>query len=161
MGASPETKVLYFDIDGTFLNYDDSPKTALCNGELETTLKNAKIDYLACVSGWVDIFAEEVMNLHSVDHQKEAIYKLLEPLFPDKNWFMDRLVLISDTDHRCSYIDLKLDWFYVDDWADTFFIAAQGEDTYELEKGNRILLCDHEGDGKDILDWLRSKVTKH
>jgi len=161
LDANPETKILYFDIDGTFLDYDDAPKTAFLNGQLEASLKKANFDYLACVSGWVDIFADKVMKLDSLEQRKTAMYQLLEPMFPDKNWFMEKLILISDTDARCTYMDLKTDWFYVDNWADKFFTEAHGEKLFKKHKGERVLLCDHQGDGSDILKWLNEKTIKY
>lgn len=161
LDANPETKILYFDIDGTFLDYDDVPKTAFLNGQLEASLKKANFDYLACVSGWVDIFADKVMKLDSLEQRKTAMYQLLEPMFPDKNWFIEKLILISDTDARCTYMDLKTDWFYVDNWADKFFTAAHGEKLFKKHKGDRVLLCDHQGDGSDILEWLNEKTIKY
>ena len=152
---------MYFDIDGTFLDYDDAPKTAFLNGKLEASLKNANFDYHACVSGWVDIFADKVMKLDSLEQRKTAMYKLLEPLFPDKDWFMEKLILISDTDARCTYMDLKTDWFYVDDWADKFFTEAHGEKLFKKQKGGRVLLCDHQGDGSDVLEWLNAVSYTH
>lgn len=146
---------MYFDIDGTFLDYDDAPKTALLKGQLELILKKSNFDFIACVNGWVDIFAAEVMQLNSLEERKEAMYRKLQPLFPDKKWFMEKIILISDTDNRCKYIDLKIDWYYVDDWADKFFTEAHGIDFFQREKGNRIFLCDHKGNGKDVLEWLR------
>ena len=137
------------------MDYEDQPKLALLNGQLEKALKKANFDHLACVSGWVDIFAEEVMKLETLEKRKEALYELLKPLFPDKNWFLEKLVLIQDTDNRCSHIDLNIDWFYVDDWADKFFIEAQNKRHFQKEKDKRILLCDHQNDGSDILSWLR------
>ena len=148
------TKVLYFDIDGVLLDYDDQPKPSLLNGQLEKALKRSGFNYLACVSGWVDIFSDPVMKLNSLDKRKEALYKLLEPLFPDKAWFLEKIILISDTDHRCSYIDLNIDWYYVDDWAVEFMSKAHGAEVFEREKGRRVLLCDHRGDGTDVLEWI-------
>jgi serine/threonine protein phosphatase 1 len=149
-----DTKVLYFDIDGTLLDYDDEPKAALLDGKLEKALKEAGFDHLACVSGWVDILAAPVMQIQTLSERKEALHKKLAPLFPDREWFLDKLMLVYDTDHRCRYIDLQSDWYYVDDWADHFFTAALGPQRYEAEQGRRILLCDHEGDGSDVLVWL-------
>lgn len=142
------------------MDYDDAPKAALLEGKLELILKKAKFDFIACVSGWVDIFAAEVMGLDSLEKRKEAMYRKLEPLFPDKKWFMEKIILVADTDHRCKYIDLKTDWYYVDDWADKFFTEAHDEDFFLKEKGNRILLCDHQGNGEDVLNWLKNKVIK-
>ena len=106
-------------------------------------------------------FADKVMKLDSLEQRKTAMYKLLEPLFPDKDWFMEKLILISDTDARCTYMDLKTDWFYVDDWADKFFTEAHGEKLFKKQKGGRVLLCDHQGDGSDVLEWLNEKAIKH
>ena len=155
---SPTTKVLYFDIDGTILDYDDQPKQALINGHLENALKKADFDYLACVSGWVDIFYDPVMKLDTLEKKKEALYQLLEPLFPDKVWFFEKIILITDTDHRCKYMDLNIDWFYVDDWADEFMTKVHGADSFQKEKDRRILLCDHRGNGRDIIAWLEREI---
>jgi len=152
------TKVLYFDIDGTFLDYDDLPKLALLNGQLEAILKKSAFDYIACMSGWSDIFSDPVMKLDTIEKRKEALYQMLEPLFPDKEWFLEKVILITDTDHRCKYIDLNIDWYYVDDWADEFMAKAHGAEVFEREKGNRILLCDQRGDGKDVLAWLEREI---
>jgi len=125
----------------------------LLNGQLEAALKAADFDFIACVSGWSDIFADPVMRLDFAQ-RKEAMYQKLAPLFPDKEWFMDKIILVQDTDHRCQYIDLKADWYYIDDWADKFFKEAHGEALYQQELGKRILLCDHKRDGSDVLQWL-------
>jgi len=74
---------------------------------------------------------------------------------------MEKIILVRDTDFRCKSIDINADWYYVDDWADKFFIEIHGEDFYKKEKGNRILLCDHTSDGKDILEWLRDIISKN
>ena len=56
---------------------------------------------------------------------------------------MEKIVLVSDTDNRCKYIDHNANWYYVDDWADKFFKDANGEELYQEEKGKRILCrCD-------------------
>jgi len=152
--------VLYFDIDGTFLDYEDEPKTALLNGQLEAALEAANFDFIACVSGWSDIFADPVMQLNFAE-RKLAMYHKLEPLFPDKQWFMDKIILIQNTDYRCQYINFKADWYYIDDWADKFFQEVHGAELYQQELGKRILLCDHKGDGSDVLEWLISSTNNH
>lgn len=155
----PAVKVLYFDIDGVLLDYDDQPKSALLEGRLEAALKQSGFDFIACVSGWVDILAAPVMKLDTLSSRKEALFQKLAPLFSDRDWFLDKLVLVTDTDHRCHYIDLNADWYYIDDWADHFFTAALGPERYKKEtEAGRILLCDHEGDGEDVLAWLEKLI---
>lgn len=128
---------------------------------MENVLKKSNFEFIACVSGWVDIFASEVMKLNTLDKRKEAMYRKLAPIFPDKKWFMEKIILIPDTDNRCKYIDLNSDWYYVDDWADKFFTDVHGEVFYKKEKDNRILLCDHRSDGEDVLNWLIGLMIKN
>lgn len=49
-------KILYFDIDGVLLSYNDEQRSLLVNGALEDSLKRCAFDKLVCVSGWSDIF---------------------------------------------------------------------------------------------------------
>ena len=47
------------------------------------------------------------------------------------------------------------DWYYLDDWADKYFVEAQGIQAFEeMKSNNRIFLNDPQGDGADILQWL-------
>ena len=151
-------RTLYFDIDGVLLSYDDEQRPLLVNGELQNRLKKLSFTRLVCVSGWSDIFNAEVLN-KSERNQKFSIHSLLNDVFPDKEWFIDRLVLAYDTDHRGQHIDLSTDWFYIDDWADKFFCDEFGQTLYESEVGRRILLVDPHGDGSDILHWLDNVVV--
>lgn len=155
-GPKPEKppKYLYFDIDGTFLDYDDEPKPALLDGRLEGALKAAGFDRLFCVSGWSDMVAVSKPRQRTYEEQKQAIWNLLTPLFHDREWFLEKLTLVYDTDRRCEKISLQADWYYVDDWADKFFMEAHGRTLFEKYNRNRILEADHKGDGKDILEWL-------
>lgn len=148
---------LYFDIDGVFLSYDDVQRPILTNGSLQTRLQKLNFDKLICVSGWSDIFNAGVKN---ETQQKQSIYKLLDEIFPDYNWFMSKIELVYDTDNRCQHIDLESDWFYIDDWADKFFSECFGKKLYEKGLGNRILLVNPHGDGADILVWLDSLCAK-
>lgn len=49
-------KILYFDIDGVLLSYNDEQRVLLTTGALEDSLKRCAFDKLVCVSGWSDIF---------------------------------------------------------------------------------------------------------
>ena len=144
-------RTLYFDIDGVLLCYNDIQRPVLSHGALENKLKSLHFDRLICVSGWSDIVNS---GIKTEQQQKNAIHELLSDIFQDKDWFIPRLQLVYDTDHRCQHIQLHDDWYYVDDWADKFFPEVFGQDLYEKENGNRILLVNPHGNGKDILNWL-------
>ena len=153
LGVEPHSnmKNLYFDIDGVLLSYDDVQRPVLTNGEMESRLKKLNFDKLICVSGWSDIVNS---GIKTDLQQKKSIHSILNNVFPDENWFINKLELAYDTDDRCQHIDLDSDWYYIDDWADKFFSEYFGEILYEKELGNRILLVNPHGDGSDILDWL-------
>jgi hypothetical protein len=123
-------RILYFDIDGVLVDYDDRLKPALDNGALERELKAAHIDRLICVSGWADMSQEPVLDITPVD-RPGWVYRKFSSLIPDRRWCLERLELGSDTDHRARLIDLETDWYYVDDWADKFFIEANGLAAYK------------------------------
>lgn len=149
-------KKLYFDIDGVLLSYDDIQRPKLSNGELEIRIKKLNFEKLICVSGWSDIFNS---GIKTEVQQKESIHSLLNEIFPDKDWFIDKLEIAYDTDNRCQHIDINSDWYYMDDWADKFFSEIFGKDFYQQELGKRILLVDPHGDGSDILNWLDYSET--
>jgi hypothetical protein len=153
-------RVLYFDIDGVLLNYDDKPKPALLDGELQTLLQQKGFHRLVCVSGWCDVVSEPILRIPE-SNRVLALHDIVRALFPDKAWFLKHAEIKTDTDHRCRHIDLNADWFYVDDWADKFFSEQFGGDQYLQFLGTRILLCDPRGGGEDILDWLRGIAGKH
>lgn len=146
-------RVLYFDIDGVLLSYEDMQRPKLAGGVLQEKLKMLSFDRLVCVSGWSDLFNAGIFK-QSEQEQKLAIHSLLNDLFTDEKWFIERLLLAYDTDKRCKHIDLTEDWYYMDDWADKFFSECFGEELYKKNLGNRILLVNPHGDGEDILCWL-------
>lgn len=146
-------KILYFDIDGVLISYDDELRPLLSNGQFEKRIKQLQFDKLVCVSGWSDIF-NSGLTKRSETEKKAFVHEILNQIFPDREWFLNKLELAYDTDHRCKHIDLATNWFYVDDWADKFFSEHFGETLYLQQLGNRILLADPHGDGRDILEWL-------
>ena len=96
----------------------------------------------------------EIFN-KSEHEQKIMIHSMLNEIFPQKEWFLNRLgANPHDTDHRCKHINLADDWFYIDDWADQFFSDHFSEQLYRQELGKRILLVNPHGDGSDILHWF-------
>ena len=151
-------RTLYFDIDGVLLSYEDVQRPLLSAGALEKRLKTLGFGRLVCVSGWSDIVNADVLG-NSRRSQELAIHRMLESIFPDQTWFLSRLTLAHDTDHRCQHIDLTDDWFYMDDWADKFFPAQFGAASYRHHLGRRILLVNPHSDGGDILQWLDTPVT--
>ncbi len=157
--VAPTPRVLYFDIDGTLLNYDDSPKAALVGGALEFRLKHLSFSKLVCVSGWAAIVKEPLTGI-PVEHQARAILQLLDRIFLDVEWFLERLVLADDPDHRCRSIDRTLDWYYADDWAKEFFEDAWGAEAYAKAAGDRILMVDPHADGSDLLAWLDQAAAR-
>lgn len=146
-------RILYFDIDSVFLDYNDQQRILLTDGKLEEKIKGCKFDKLVCVSGWSHIFNESSLKL-TTHQQKVNIYLLLDNIFTDTNWFMDKLELAHDTDHRAKQLSLSEDWYYIDEWADKFFSDEYGELMFDSEKGKRILLVEPHGDGQDILDFF-------
>ena len=147
-------RVLYFDIDGVLVDYEDRPKVALADGSLEQELRRLAFDSLVCVSGWSDIAHASGIRLLP-EQRGPWLHRIVAMIFPDRDWFLSRLTLTVDTDNRGRQIDLSSDWYYVDDWADQYFCAAWGHDLYERELGRRICLADPHADGGDILQWLR------
>jgi len=146
-------RILYFDIDGVLLDYDDHPKPRLLGGALEESLKRAGFNELVCVSGWSEMSHEPLLRIPD-NERVRWVYDRFSMLLPDRAWCLERLRLTTDTDHRASTINLNADWYYVDDWADKFFTDAHGKDRYEHWLGTRILLADPFGDGQDIITWL-------
>jgi hypothetical protein len=147
-------RVLYFDIDGTLLDYEDRPKTALLGGRLQRALIQAGFTKFVCVSGWSDLFASAVLNL-SPEQRKQAVCKLLSDLL-EPDFFKDRLDLIHDTDNRCHAIDVNEDFYYIDDWADEYATKEFGGEYYKAHCPRRILRVDPYADGSDILEWLQT-----
>ena len=157
--ARKKTRVLYFEIDGVLLDYEEHPKPALLDGRLEAMLKSAKFDVLACVSGRSDMVAFSPLHPRSLALQQELIWQQVAALFPDKAYFLSKILLIKDTDNRCHYLDLKADWYYMDSWADKFFVEQHGEEQYQKELNHRILLPDLEDDGTMVLRFLEQKAA--
>ena len=146
-------RVLYFDIDGTLLDYEDRPKTALLGGRLQRALIQAGFTKLVCVSGWSDLFASAVLKL-SPEQTRQAVCKLLSDLL-DPDFLKDRLGLIQDTDNRCRAIDVNSDFYYIDDCADEYITKEFGAEYYKAHCPQRILQVDPYADGSDILEWLQ------
>ncbi len=153
-------RTIYFDIDGVMLNYDEKPMEALTAGRLQSELQRLDVDTLVCLSGWSDIVNTSAIAPIPIPKQKGQIATLLGDLFPDREWLLNRLILRYNSDARCQHIDLSTNWFYLDDWADQFFVQQFGAGRYQQELGRRILRVDPYGEGADILDWLHRVVSR-
>lgn len=145
---------LYFDIDGVLLDYDVQPKVALLNDRLQNILKTLNPNQLVCVSNWTDIVSHGYFQ-PPIETQKAKIYELLAPLFSDRQWFLEKLVLVYDNDNRCRHINLDRPFLYIDDWADEYFSKQFGREKFEECINQRsVFLANHKSDGADLIDWL-------
>jgi len=170
----PAPRLLYFDIDGVLLDYDNRPKRALVAGVLEGHLKACEFDRLVCVSGWVTLVRAAHPHAPSPVHLAGVLARTAgdrpdnpawspsasdqHPLFPDAAWFLTRLRLIADPGKRCEAIDLTTDWWYADDFAADHFVKVHGRELFERQLGKRILQADPLSDGANLLTWLRDVV---
>ncbi len=148
-------RVLYFDIDGALLDWYDKPKSALLSGGFHSLLVSRQFALLVCVSGWAEIVPAEV-SWYPLDQRKASIHRLVAPLFSDRDWFLSRLELGVNTDHRGFLIDRNKDWYYLDDNADQFFSEAFGPEAYSAELGRRICCPHHSSDGAEVIAWLEA-----
>lgn len=147
-------KILYFDIDGVFIDDDLEPKTALLNTKLEELLKNKNFNSFVCLSTWSTHVKHQYFPL-TENEQKEKIYKMIEASINDKIWFFPKLILKDDTEHnRCKHIDFKQDWYYMDDQAERYFTKIYGRELYNKYLNNRIINVKTKANGSDILEWL-------
>ena len=148
-------RILYFDIDGVLLDYEDRPKPALTAGAFERALQAAGFGQLVCVSGWAGMATDPALRI-PVSDQGLWLHRQVRELFPSSQWFLDRLILCTDPDRRGWSIDTSSDWYYVDDWADEYFVAAHGAELYQAELGRRIWCADPHSDGSEVLTWVTS-----
>ena len=146
-------RILYFDIDGVLLDYEDRPKPALVGGVLQSELQRLDFRKLVCVSGWANTAFEPGLRLAPAQRVR-WIYRPLKDIFPDEAWFCARTDLYAESDKRGFAINLAANWYCVDDWADKFTAESYGEALYKAELGRRISRPDPYGDGSDILAWL-------
>ena len=149
---------LYFDIDGTVLTLDTGePKPALAAGCLEAAIRIADFDEIVCVGNFVDV-AHAVKAVHPAYDSLGVIFALCGGVFQDEGWFRQTARLARDPKNRALEIELASDWWYVDDLAREYMMRAGLHTVFENEEGRRILVPGGEGDGSDVLEWLRTKV---
>ena len=147
---------LYFDIDGTILDVQTAvAKPALLDGKFVRAIREAGIEELVCVGNYAGVLVE-VQGLDKNYDALGAILELCNGVFTDEAWFRANTRLICDPENRAAEVDLGGDWWYVDDLAEKYFSEAGREEVFRQQVGRRILAPAPEGDGEDVLDWLRS-----
>ena len=109
----------------------------VCTGNLLTTL---------------DLEIKMGINLN----QHQAIAELCEGIFLDLPWFEATTGFVSDPARRAAEIDLRGDWWYLDDLAHEYFGYEGMEEAFTEHNGKRIFVPDPIGDGADVLAWLKN-----
>jgi hypothetical protein len=147
---------LYFDVDGTILcMYTPLAKTALAGGAFERAVREAGVEELVCIGNYVGV----VRAMHAIMKDFDplgAIFEVCAGVFQDEEWFRSHTRLVEDPDRRAAEIDLAADWLYLDDLAEKYFSDAGREDVFREHDGSRIFSPTPEGDGRDVLVWLRA-----
>lgn len=146
-------KVFYFDIDGCLIDYNEEPYILLQGGNIQDCLKSNGFEVYACLSGWSDM-SKSIVGL-SQDDRHSFLHQKLKALFPDQADFIEKLLLIDDTDNRCRYINFESDWLYVDDWAYEFFSKAHGSIVLQ-HYGARVIQVDPFSDGSELIKALNN-----
>ena len=154
-------KCLCFDIDGTLLvGSTGKPKPALASGRLEAAIREAAVDRLICVAN----FASVVHTMHAVDPGFDglgALFALCQGVFRDEVWFRRVTRLAEDPRNRGLEVSQESDWWYVDDLAHEYLARAGLDALFKEENGHRILVPNCEGDGSEVIEWLRLVGSGH
>lgn len=148
-------RVLYFDLDGTVVTgFGGAAKALLAEGGFERAVRAAGCSRLVCVGNAVAIL--QSLARMGQDHDEiRTVFRLCQGAFVDEAWLRSVLELIPiDPRRRVEGIDRGLDWLYVDDLAEQYCSDAGAEELFLEQRGGRILGCDPEGDGRDVLAWL-------
>jgi hypothetical protein len=147
-------RTLYFDIDGTLLLNDHAgAKTFLANGAFEEAVRAAEVDRLVCVGNFVDVVRIAATITPSYDGVS-ALFRICLGVFSNEAWFRENVTMADDAERRAELVDLRADWWYVDDLAEHYFRAAGRGDTFHRGAGKRIMVPTPNGDGRDVLEWL-------
>jgi len=146
-------KTLYFDIDGTvLLLHEDEVKECLAEGRLEDAIRRTRFEKLVCVGNFAAI-AHAVKGVDPTYDGLSILFDLCQGAFADLAWFRSVTTLVKDPERRAEHIDFGADWWYVDDLASKYLLAADKEAVMAQEP-RRICTPQPNGDGQDIIDWL-------
>jgi len=149
-------RTLYFDIDGTVLTLGSGePKSALERGSLERTIREAKVDELVCVGNFVGVI-RTVWTIQPEYDGLGAVFTLCRGVFEDEIWFRALTRLVVNPARRAAEVELREDWWYMDDQAEKYFRDADLVRVFREHHGRRILQPSPTGDGHDVLEWIHS-----
>lgn|SRR5439155_965341 len=147
-------KTLYFDINGTLaLHYECKP--ALAGGVFERAVRQAGFERLVCMSN-IQNTIKVLADMGQTTDTLGIIFDLCWGAFCDRMWFLDVTALVPDPEHRVRSVDFAADWWYLDDLAEEYLGREGMSKLFLQNQGGRILAPDPEGDGNEILDWLRA-----
>jgi hypothetical protein len=148
-------RTLYFDIDGTLLvGSFGAPKATLARGAFERAVRAAGFQRLVCVGNVIGIVRQLERDGRAIDGLG-MVLRVCQGVFEDEAWFRAVTTLVDDPARRALAIELGGDWFWVDDLAPRYCEEA-GVPALRAHLGGRILAPVPEGDGADILAWLRT-----
>lgn len=148
-------KTLYFDIDGTILlDEKNAVKAQLGGGKFEAAVREAGFSSLVCVGNFCAI-AQGIKELGNEYDELGVLYGLCGGAFQDETWLRTTTVLINDPRNRADFIDYSSDWWYVDDLARYYMEITGKANIYQDNIGGRICAPSPNGDGKDVLEWLK------
>lgn len=124
----PTMKILYFDIDGTFILEERSePKSKLAGGQLEVAVRRARFDRLVCVGNFSCI-VHLVKGSQPEYDALGVLFGICRGVFSDERWFGTVTSFVADPAKRFEYVDLSSDWWYVDDLAADYVRETNRED---------------------------------
>lgn len=156
--VTPNAKILYFDVDGTILPRSAShPKPSLAGGKLEAAIRDAGFTGMVCVGNYASI-AHMAASVDPGYDSLGTLFRMLGTAFIDETWFRSRTTLIDDAGRRGERIPFEGDWWYADDYAPEYLDMAEKSHLLSGDQAHRICVPSPDGDGADIIDWIRSSA---
>jgi hypothetical protein len=158
--SSVPEKTLYFDIDGTLLLTDQGTvKARLARCRFGRAVRAAGFTKLVCVGNFCSVLAiVEEYGVPDFDGLG-AVASICGGAFADDLWYRSVASLLKTPERRGELIDYSSDWWYVDDLAEHYLTEANLVHVLNEQSGKRICIPDPNGDGQDILDWLKNVAS--